>query len=223
MSDHVIGYCRVSTTEQEENGHGLDAQQARIDAEAAARDWAVEWVTEAGSARTLRGRPGLRDALQRLDADDGPTTLVVAKLDRLSRSTLDFGRMVERAMSHGWNLVALDVGVDLSSPGGEMVANVMMAIAQWERRVIAQRTSEGLQEAKRKGTRLGRPVTIPQPVRERIAAERDEGHSLKAIAAGLSRDGVPRAGGGEGWWPSTVQSVLRSLDRDAEAAEAGGE
>ena len=71
--------------------------------------------------------------------------MVVAKLDRLSRSVVDAGRLLEEAR-RGFNIVALDLGLDLSTPTGELVANVLAAVAQWERRMIGQRTQgEALQ------------------------------------------------------------------------------
>ncbi len=71
--------------------------------------------------------------------------MVVAKLDRLSRSVVDAGRLLEEARKGRFNIVALDLGLDLSTPTGELVANVLAAVAQWERRMIGLRTSEALQ------------------------------------------------------------------------------
>lgn len=85
-------------------------------------------------------RPQL-STLRRGEAD----AVVVAKLDRLSRSVVDAGRLLEEARQGGFNIVALDLGLDLSTPTGELVANVLAAVAQWERRMIGVRTSEALQ------------------------------------------------------------------------------
>jgi len=70
--------------------------------------------------------------------------LIVSKLDRLSRSLLDFAGLMTRARDGGWNLVALDLGIDLSTPAGEFMASVMASAAQWERRLIGQRTRDAL-------------------------------------------------------------------------------
>jgi DNA invertase Pin-like site-specific DNA recombinase len=59
--------------------------------------------------------------------------VVVAKLDRLSRSVVDAGRLLDEARKRGFNIVALDLGLDLSTPTSELVANVLAAVAQWER------------------------------------------------------------------------------------------
>lgn len=91
--------------------------------------------------------------------------IVVAKLDRLSRSVSDFAGVLELARTRKWALVAIDLGVDTSTPTGELVANVMMSVAQWEHRVIGERTSAAMQAAKRQGRHMGRvsaPDLIPQ-------------------------------------------------------------
>jgi len=105
-------------------------------------------------------RPGLASALEQLDADQADT-LVVSKLDRLSRSLLDFAALVERSRRNGWTLVALDLAVDTTTPSGEMLANVLAAFAQFERRLIGQRTKEGVRrEAQRRhAQRPDRPAT----------------------------------------------------------------
>jgi DNA invertase Pin-like site-specific DNA recombinase len=84
--------------------------------------------------------PEVLAALRRGEAH----AVVVAKFDRLSRSAVDAGRLLEEARNGGFNIVALDLGLDLSTPTGELVANVLAAVAQWERRMIGQRTSEAL-------------------------------------------------------------------------------
>src|SRR4051794_697072 len=94
---HVLAYLRVSTSEQADSGAGLAAQRAAIEAEAARRGWAsVEFIEDAGySAKSMR-RPGLALALDRLRRGDA-SVLVVAKMDRLSRSLLDFASILATA------------------------------------------------------------------------------------------------------------------------------
>jgi hypothetical protein len=75
-----------------------------------------------------------------------------------------------------------------------------------------------MSQAKRQGRRLGRKVSIPQPVRERILTDREDGLSLRDIADRLNTEQVPTAQGGARWYPSTVAAVLRSLDLDEQAA-----
>ena len=215
----VIGYVRVSTDEQKNSGAGLAAQRAAIEAECARRGWQLVTVEEdAGySARDLK-RPGVQIALDTLRRGDAGA-LVVAKLDRLSRSMLDFTAVMAKASKQGWALVALDCAVDTTTPAGEAMANVLATFAQFERRLIGQRTREALAAKRAAGVRLGRPTVMPEAVRERIVSERAEGLTLAAIAEGLNADQVPTAQGGRRWWPSTVGSALRH--GGAEVGEAG--
>ena len=203
----AVAYVRVSTDEQASSGLGLEAQAARTTEAIAARGWSLvaTYTDEGRSGKDLR-RPELLAALEALDAG-AADVLVTAKLDRLSRSVLDFARITERARARGWQVVALDVDVDTSTPTGDLVANITSSVAQWERQVIAARTSEALQALKARGTRLGRPVTLPDEVRARIADERTAGRTLAAIADDLNAENVPTARGGR-WHPSTLRRWL---------------
>jgi DNA invertase Pin-like site-specific DNA recombinase len=215
----AITYARVSTDEQAETGNGLDAQRATLTEAVERRGWQLvaELVDEGKSAATLN-RPALADALDRLDRGEADA-LVVAKLDRLSRSVLDFAAITQQAKRCGWAVVALDVDVDMTTPTGELVANITSSVAQWERRIIGARTSEALQAMKARGVRLGRPVELADDVRHRIATERAAGASLRTIADRLNAEAVPTARAGR-WHASTVRAVLDSLALDAEAVPA---
>lgn len=149
------------------------------------------------------GRPALAKALGAVRGGDAGA-LVVAKLDRLSRSLLDFASLMESARKEGWALVILDLGVDTTTPSGEMIANVMATFAQFERRLTGQRTKDALAVKKREGVRLGLPVMVDEAVAKHIARERRRGWSLREIAEGLNTDHVAIAHGGERWHASTV-------------------
>lgn len=210
----AVGYLRVSTAEQAGSGAGLQAQRAAIEREAAHRGWElVEMYTDAAaSGRSIAGRPALASALARVE-DGEAGVLVVAKLDRLSRSLLDFAALMARAQREGWNLVALDLGIDLSTPAGEFLASVMASAAQWERRIIGQRTREALAVRKAQGVRLGRPVVMTPDVSDWIVSLREEGLTLAGIAAALNGGGVPTSQGGARWHASTVRAVLQRTER----------
>ena len=215
QSTRAIGYIRVSTEEQVDSGAGLRAQRAAILAEAERRGWhLVDIIEDAGySAKDLR-RPGIQvalEALRRHKAD----VLVVSKLDRLSRSLLDFTALMDRAQREGWALVALDLGMDMATPAGEAMANVMATFGQLERRLIGQRTKEALAQKRKSGVILGRPRSMPEDIRARIVAERAAGRSLQAIADALNSDGVATAQGGSRWYASTVAGVVRSSSEPA--------
>lgn len=170
----------------------------------------VKVYEDAGaSGKSMNGRPGLAEALGSVDAGkaDG---LVIAKLDRLSRSLLDFAGLMKRSRERGWQLVALDLGVDTSTPTGEMVANIMASLAEWERRMIGERTKTALAEKRAEGVRLGRPRTLPEEVRSAIVGMKRAGSSLSAIARELNEQGIPTAHQGARWYPSTVRAVLRA-------------
>ena len=205
----MIGHVRVSTEEQADSRAGLQAQRAAILAEAERRGWRhVEIIEDAGYSGKDLKRPGIVEALEALHRRDA-STLVVAKLDRLSRSMLDFSELMTRATREHWALVALDLGVDTTTPSGEMMANVLATFAQFERRLIGQRTRDALAARRAAGVVLGRRRSMPEEVLARIVAERAAGRSTPAIAAGLNADGVPTAHGGRQWYASTVAKALR--------------
>lgn len=206
----AVGYIRVSTSEQADSGLGLQAQRAAIEAEAHRRGWTLVGIEEdAGvSGKSLSGRTGLEAALVAVESKKD-AALVVAKLDRLSRSLLDFAGLMQRSQKKGWSLVALDLGVDTTTPAGEFMASVLASAAQWERRIIGQRTKDALAIKRAQGVQLGRPRSVPAEVVEMIEMMRNEGLSLRAIADRLNAAAVPTAHQGRQWYGSTVKSVLR--------------
>jgi DNA invertase Pin-like site-specific DNA recombinase len=206
----VVGYVRVSTEEQSDSGAGLEAQWRTIREECQRRGWQLAAIHEdVASGRALTRRPGLTAALGALDGRRA-AVLVVAKLDRLSRSLLDFAALMERGRRSGWALAALDIGVDTTTPSGEMMANVLAVFAQFERRLIGQRTREALAVARHQGIRVGRPRALPDATVAVIRRRRARGATLAAIAAELNERGHATGHGGRRWYVSTVQAVLRS-------------
>jgi DNA invertase Pin-like site-specific DNA recombinase len=210
----VVGYVRVSTEEQGVSGAGLQAQRAAILTECEKRGWElVEIAEDIGSGKNLK-RPGIKAALDALAAGDAKA-LVVAKLDRLSRSMLDFAGIMATAQKQSWALVALDVAVDTTTPSGEAMAHMLATFAQFERRLISERTKAALAQKRANGVRLGGVPEIDPAVEARILRERAEGIPFRAIAERLNGEGVPTARGGR-WHVSTVQRVLaRSVDPEA--------
>jgi DNA invertase Pin-like site-specific DNA recombinase len=210
----MVGYVRVSTDEQADSGLGLAAQRADIAAEAARRGWTLVAVHEDALSGKSLERPGLAAALAVVESGDA-AGIVVAKLDRLSRSLKDFAELMARAQSRKWNLVAIDLGVDLGSAAGEFMANVMASAAQWERRIIGQRTKDALAVKRAQGVRLGRPVLLPDKVTRRIVKAHRAGDGWSTIARTLNDDAVPTAHGGSRWYPSTVRAVVLANTEDA--------
>jgi len=210
----VWGYCRVSTAGQAER-HGLDAQQAAIEAEAGRRGWDVRLVVDAGWSGSNLHRPGVTDLLGRIRRGD---VVLVARLDRLSRSLADFAALMQEANRRGWSFVALDLGVDTTTPTGRLVANVMASVAEWERAVIGERTAAGMAAAKAKGRLPGRRSRVLPAVQARLLAERQAGWTLRSIADGLNADGLLTPTG-VAWAPGSVCGAVRSagLERQARA------
>lgn len=206
----AILYARVSTEMQRASGLGLEDQRRQLSAYVTSRAWELlRLEVDHTSAKSLR-RPGLQRTLAALDKGEADV-LVTAKLDRLTRSLKDFCDLMERAQRGGWSLALLDLGVDTSTPAGEMLANSLANFAQYERRIIGARTSAALQVAKSKGTRLGRPPSLPDKVARRIVRMRGQGMSMRAIAEQLNREKVPTAQGGLEWYSGTVNVVLKRL------------
>jgi DNA invertase Pin-like site-specific DNA recombinase len=212
----VVGYIRVSTEEQANSGLGLETQRAKLVTECDRQGWTlVDVLADEGiSAKRMDNRPALQRALARVENGDA-AILMVAKLDRLSRSVHDFTGVVARADRNGWSLVVLDLGVDTSTPTGDMMANVMASFAQFERKLIGQRTADALQVKKAQGARLGRPDRAAPETVARIVAMRRGGATLSAIATALTAEGVPTSQGGARWYPSTIAAVLRRADAAA--------
>ncbi|MBH0053775.1 recombinase family protein [Salinibacterium sp. SWN139] len=202
----VIGYLRVSTADQE---YGIGAQRAAISLEATRRGWDVIWLEDSGRSGKSLDRPAVREALRILKRGDA-IALVVSKLDRLTRSVHDFSGILTTASNEGWGLIMLDLGVDTTNPAGKLVANVVAAVAEWERDMIALRTREGLAAAKAKGVRLGAPSRQDPVTVARIQTLRNEGRTYRAIADVLNDCRVPLPAGGSKWHPASVRNIANA-------------
>lgn len=207
-----MAYTRVSTDRQTESGAGLDAQRKTISDEVARREWTVtEWVEDAGWSGGSLNRPGIAALLPRLRKGD---VLIVARLDRLSRSLVDFAGLMQQATRTGWALVALDLGVDTTTPNGRLVANVMASVAEWERETIGSRIRDAMAAKKREGVRLGHRSVLPAEVLDRIEDWREDGWSLRRIADRLTVEQIPTPMGRAVWHASSVRSALSSRRND---------
>lgn len=204
----LIGYVRVSTQSQADSGLGLAAQKAKITAAAhAAGHELVEIVVDGAEHGTSLDRPGLRRALAAI-AGGQAEGLIAAKLDRLSRSVIDFSTLLGWFTDARAALVVLDPSIDTTTAAGRLVAQVFAAVAEWEAGTIAERTKDALAAKRSNGQAISRPAIVDQPeLAARIRAMRDAGMTLRAIADRLTADGVPTARGGR-WSPSALQAVL---------------
>jgi len=152
----VIGYVRVSTVHQADGGVSLDAQQRKLELYAELHDLELVGIEiDAGaSAKTLR-RPALQRALAKLNAGEADG-LLVAKLDRLTRSVCDLGTLVERYFADRFSLLSVADSIDTRSAAGRLVLNVLASVSQWEREATGERTAEALRHIRdAEGAQLG--------------------------------------------------------------------
>jgi DNA invertase Pin-like site-specific DNA recombinase len=228
----TINYYRVSTAKQGRSGLGLDAQRAAIEAFCASRGCEPlgEYVeTESGKRDD---RPELAKALHHAKVTGA--TLIIAKLDRLSRNVAFLAKLQDA----GTKFIAADM-----PEANEAMVHVMAAMAQAERKAISQRTKDALAAAKARGCkadgtpfkagRLGNPMgakafgpnkgntaavaaikakaqAFATDIMPIVAEIKSEGHtSLRAIASELNARGIMTARGGQ-WGPQAVSDLIRA-------------
>jgi len=220
-----VGYFRVSTAKQGASGLGLEAQRAAVETFCASRGWeliAPPFVEVESGKR--EDRPELEKALERARLTGA--TLVVAKLDRLSRDL----HFLTKLQKDGARFVAVDM-----PEANELTVHIMAAVAQAERKAISRRTVEALAAAKARGVRLGNPngaaafrragkgttaaidaITAEadrraQGLRQTVRQLQAEGvTSLGALAAALNAQGIVTPRGGR-WHASSVRNLMARL------------
>lgn len=201
----AIGYVRVSTEHQVESGLSLAAQAEKVRAMATVQGVElVDVIVDAGESAASLNRPGVQRMLAMIDAGD-VQTVIIAKLDRLTRSVKDLATILERFHRKGVALVSVADALDTGSAAGRLVLNIMVSVSQWEREAIGERTKDALQHKKATGQRAGNipfgfNVAVDGKTLVRNAAEqsvlatlqglRGRGHSLREIAAELNRQGM---------------------------------
>lgn len=203
----VIAYLRVSTDEQADSRAGMDAQRDAIRREAESKAWTdVRWIEDAGVSGKSLDRPGMDEALDLLAVGEADV-LAVSKLDRVSRSVADFCMLADRAEREGWSLRVLDLGLDMTTPTGRMQAQMLAVFAEFERRMISQRTRDALRQKAAEGVRIGRPRGPENPLRRRLVDMRRQGMSYRDIAVSLNADGTPTRTGAP-WSAPTVRYIV---------------
>jgi site-specific DNA recombinase len=233
----AVGYVRVSTEEQAREGVSLDTQEAKIRAYATAKDLELVAVIrdEGLSAKTLE-RPGLQDVIAACQAH-AVGAVIVTKLDRLSRRTRDLLYLIEDVFdSQDVALHSLSEAVDTKSASGRFFLRIMGALAEMERELIGERTAAALAHKRDVGERLGttplgyrtpgpgqgmEPVPEEQATIRRILMLRRRGHSYRAIAAQLSKEGH-RTKRGARWHHSTIANVVRTCRQSRHTRRAPG-
>jgi DNA invertase Pin-like site-specific DNA recombinase len=220
----AVGYIRVSTEGQAQEGISLEAQRARIAAWCTANgSTLVEVHVDAGiSGGRADNRPALQAALAqacRLKA-----VIVVYSLSRLARSTKDAIAISERLAKNGADLVSLSERIDTTSASGKMVFRMLAVLAEFERDLVAERTKGALSHLRNQGKRVsgvapfGFDLTadakslIPNPDEQAglalMRSLRAEGLGRRRIAAALATHGIPTKTGAP-WSPQAVAQILR--------------
>jgi DNA invertase Pin-like site-specific DNA recombinase len=202
--NRVIGYVTVSP----EAGLNEDQSAQAIKAMCERCGWdLLEIVRDREVGATLE-RPGLGYALERI-ARRQADAIVVSELKRVSRSIVDLGVLMGWFRDADAALIALDLGIDTSTPRGRHVATTLITLSNHAHERIARRGSDGLSDVRAAARRPGRPAVRDDPdLLRRIAAMRAANMTLQAIADELNADGVPTPRGGRKWRPSSIQAAL---------------
>jgi site-specific DNA recombinase len=216
---NVVGYARVSTGKQ---AISLEAQVEKIRAMAVVQGGElVDIIIDAGESAKSLNRPGMA-RLQDLVNAGHVKTVIIAKLDRLTRSVKDLAELLQRFQRRGVALVSVAESLDTGSAAGRLVLNIMTAVSQWEREAIGERTQTALLHKKahrrvynhvpygfvRDGDSLV-PLAEEQAIVGRIQALRANGWPLRRIAGALNDDGVPTKQGGR-WFPQTIKDITKN-------------
>jgi DNA invertase Pin-like site-specific DNA recombinase len=229
----ALGYARVSSEKQAEFGVSLDAQQEKIRAMAVVHSATLDEIIVDGgeSAKTLN-RSGMQRLLALVD-ERKADAVIVAKLDRLTRSVKDLCELLERFERRGVALISVAESLDTSSAAGRLVLNIMTAVSQWEREAIGERTRDALSHKRRNGERIGNiaygfrlaadgahvePDSTEQAILARIRELRPC-LSLRKIAVQLNQDGH-RTRSGTHWRLESVARVIKSAKDNLPARAA---
>lgn len=227
----AVAYIRVSTDKQADRGISLDEQRDRVRAYARLYGYTLVSVVsdEGASAKTLE-RDGLTRALDLLDRGEADA-LIVAKLDRLTRSVRDLGELIDRYFGAKSDRALVSVGeqVDTSTATGRMILNVLMSVAQWEREAVGERTSAAMQHKRARGEYTGGRVRYGYRVgADGVSLIEDESEQAVILAvrelraAGLSFRKVAEQLESRGFLSRTgrrlTHRAIANIERDAEQA-----
>jgi len=222
----VVVYCRVSTADQADTGISLDNQRSKCAAFAALYELEiVEIIEDPGESGKTLDRPGLGRALELLRTGQAEG-LLVAKLDRLTRSVADWQTLIEGYFSEkaGKQLLSVADCVDTRSAAGRLVLNILLSVAAWEREIIVERTCEALRHKINSLQRVGKVrfgfnlapdgvTLIENPMEQGVILLMRElraaGKTLRQIADELTRIGVPTKERKPRWTHTTVAYILK--------------
>jgi len=174
----TIIYLRVSTIEQE-----TDSQEHQVLEYCRVRGWSDPLIIRDSASGATTSRPGLETMLAHVRAG-GVHQVVTYKLDRLGRSLTHLAIIVGELQMRNVALLCTSQGIDTSkqNPVGQLQLGVLMAVAEFERALIKERTMAGLELARKRGKRLGRPPLDPKIIRLILKTATRLGHHVRAIA-----------------------------------------
>jgi site-specific DNA recombinase len=223
----TAGYVRVSTDRQADLGVSLEAQEAKIRAMATVRgDEIDEVIVDGGESAKDLNRPGVQRLLELVE-NEKIDAVIVAKLDRLTRSVKDLSQMLELFEKRRVALISVAESLDTSSAAGRLVITIMGAVSQWEREAIGERTRDALRHKRSQGQRVGNIAFgfqlaqdgehLEQNPTEQAAVDeiwklRSQGHSMRRIAAVLNHRAY-RTRRGTPWRLESVARVLKTKSR----------
>lgn len=177
----TIVYSRVSTTEQTTANQLLEIEQAGYRPDLVFADEGVSGSTQAFA------RPEFRSLIATVEKAHEPVRVVVTKLDRLGRDTIDILNSVEKLRSFSAQIIVLQLGtLDLSSSAGKLTLNVLSAVAEMERDLIRERTRAGLSRARASGKKLGRPRKLNDQKQAEAIRRIERGEPIASIARDMS-------------------------------------
>ena len=186
---------------QADRGVSLDAQAEKIRAMAVVHNAELlDIIVDGGESAKSLQRPGMERLLALVDGKK-VQAVIVAKLDRLTRSVKDLCELLERFERRGVALISVAESLDTSSAAGRLVLNIMTAVSQWEREAIGERTRDAMSHKRTNGERVGNirfgyrlgtdgkhlePDPAEQAVLQEIRRLRQGGHTMRGIAAALN-------------------------------------
>lgn len=181
-----FGYGRVSTGQQTAANQRLELQQAGYPIEDGF------WFADEGVSGKVPAeqRPAFKTMLSQIRQGE---TLIVSKLDRLGRDSIDVLQTIRTLSDRGIKVIVLQLGnADLTAPAGKLLLSMLAAVAEMERDLLIERTQAGLARAKSEGKTLGRPSKTTPEQRAEIRRRLLCGESVSALARdyGVSRANI---------------------------------
>jgi site-specific DNA recombinase len=228
----IVGYVRVSTSEQVTEGMSLEAQESKIHAWADANDAEViEIVREAGVSGTklLADRPEGKKIAKLIEARrPGVDAVVVVRMDRLGRDAAEQMALLKRFRTGKVGLAAISQHIDLATPHGRAMAQISAVFGELERALIAERTQETLSEMRAQGRVYNHAPfgwdadgeylvanASEQRTLKRLLALRKQGLGYLKVATILNEEGHKTKRGGP-WQAMSVRNIyLRSVEEAA--------